>query len=63
MRVPIVDNQALNFEMPSDLDQLARDSNRAGLARHLFDAIGKVTTHRADFDVLLIYLPDAWEAC
>lgn len=37
--------------------------DRGGLARHLFDAIGKVTSYKADFDVLLIYLPDSWEAC
>jgi hypothetical protein len=33
------------------------------LARQLFDAIGRTNIHRTDFDVLLIYLPNAWEAC
>jgi argonaute-like protein implicated in RNA metabolism and viral defense len=49
--------------MGADLNQLAKASDRLGLARQLFDAIGKASTHRADFDVLLIYLPDSWAAC
>jgi hypothetical protein len=63
-RAPIVSGgDRVRFEMSSDLDQLARSGNRPELARQLFDAIGKTAVHRADFDVLLIYLPNAWEAC
>lgn len=62
-RIPLEAPPNLRFEMGSDLDQMAATRNRAQLARMLFDAIGKVGIHRANFDVLLIYLPDAWEAC
>jgi hypothetical protein len=40
-----------------------KTSNRAGLAQGLFEAIGKTGAQRASFDVLLLYLPAAWEAC
>ncbi len=63
-RTPIVSvGDRVRFEMASDLDELAKAGNRPELARQLFDAIGKTNIHRADFDVLLIYLPNAWEAC
>jgi hypothetical protein len=62
-RTPIVTGDRLRFEMAGDLDDLARQGNRLELARQLFDAIGKVGVNRADFDVLLTYLPNAWEAC
>jgi hypothetical protein len=62
-RTPIVAGDRLRFEMASDLDDLARQGDRLELARQLFDAIGKVGVNRADFDVLLMYLPNAWEAC
>ena len=50
-------------EMPASLDLLAREKNRTELARQIFDAIAKVATNRNDFDVLLMYLPNEWEAC
>lgn len=62
-RVPISLEARLRFEMPSDLDALAKASNRIELARHLFDAIGKAGTKKPEYDVLLIYLPNEWEAC
>ena len=62
-RVPLEAPPSLRFEMGSDLDQMAASANRLQLARLLFDAIGKAGIHRANFDVLLIYLPDAWEVC
>jgi hypothetical protein len=51
------------FSLPAELDRRARAANCAGLALGLFDAIGKTGSHRAEFDVLLLYLPQAWEAC
>ena len=63
-RTPVVAGDArTRYEMSSDLDDLARTGNRFELARQLFDAIGKTSTNRTDFDVLIIYLPNAWEAC
>lgn len=51
------------FVLPADLDRHVKKSNRPGLAQGLFEAIGKTGTQRASFDVLLLYLPQAWEAC
>jgi argonaute-like protein implicated in RNA metabolism and viral defense len=63
-RTPVVSGDArTRYEMSSDLDDLARAGNRIELARQLFDAIGKTIVDRADFDVLIIYLPNAWESC
>jgi hypothetical protein len=62
-RTAIVTGAPLRFEMAGDLDDLARQGNRLELARQLFDAIGKIGVNRADFDVLLTYLPNTWEAC
>lgn len=63
-RVPIVAPSApLRSVLPADLDQFAKSSDRGTLAKHLFDAIGKMSSQRANFDVLLLYLPDSWEAC
>jgi argonaute-like protein implicated in RNA metabolism and viral defense len=63
-RTPVVSSNArTRYEMASDLDDLARAGNRIELARQLFDAIGKTLVDRNEFDVLTIYLPNAWEAC
>jgi len=51
------------FPLPPELDRHAQVSNRPGLAHGLFDAIGKTGAQRANFDVLLLYLPKSWEAC
>ncbi len=51
------------FALPPELDRHAKVFNRPGLAQGLFDAIGRTTAQRASFDVLLLYLPEAWEAC
>lgn len=62
-RVPLVADAKFCFEMPNDLGELAKARNRAELAKQLFDAIGKLGRHKAGFDVLLIFLPNAWEEC
>lgn len=62
-RTPLISETARRFEMPEDLNQLALQGNRNELARQIFDAIGKLTLQRAEFDVLLMYLPNSWEAC
>lgn len=54
---------ALKLIMPDDLDEMAKRSERDQLAIHLFDAIGKAALIKSQFDVLLLYLPPAWEAC
>ncbi|WP_050399988.1 argonaute/piwi family protein [Bradyrhizobium embrapense] len=62
-RTKLISEAARRFEMPEDLNQLALTGNRNELARQIFDAIGKLTLHRSEFDVLLMYLPNSWEAC
>ena len=53
----------LRGELPADLDEFARRADRRGLATLLFDAIGKMVSQRANFDVLILYLPRSWAAC
>jgi hypothetical protein len=63
-RCPLVKPaNALKIALPDDLDGYARANDRAQLARHLFDAIGKAGQFKPQFDVLLLYLPTAWSAC
>jgi hypothetical protein len=63
-RCPLVKPaDALNIALPDDFDGLARANDRARLAQHLFDAIGKAGQFKPQFDVLLLYLPTAWSAC
>lgn len=63
-RIPLQGpSAATRSVLPADLDQLAKRGERVELARQLFDAIGKMTSQRANFDVLLLYLPRAWELC
>ncbi|HWH60005.1 MAG TPA: hypothetical protein VN682_20420 [Terriglobales bacterium] len=51
------------FILPAELDRFAKTGNKSGLARGLFETIGKTSTQRSAFDVLLLYLPSAWAAC
>jgi hypothetical protein len=63
-RAPLVPPPSgLKLSLPSDLSALAARSDRIELARHLFDAIGKAGQQRSEFDVLFLYLPQAWAAC
>jgi hypothetical protein len=62
-RLPLETPANLRFEMPADLHGLALSQQRNVLARHLLSEIGKTGNHKANFDVLLIYLPSEWEAC
>jgi hypothetical protein len=63
-RVPLLPpTPALRLELPQDLANFAKESDRGQLAKYLFDAIGKAGQHRAQFDVLLLYLPSEWAAC
>jgi hypothetical protein len=63
-RVPLVTPSGnARSVLPADLDEFARRSDNRELARHLFDAIGKMSSQRANFDVLLLYLPPMWAAC
>lgn len=55
--------QSMKYIFPADLDQLAAAGNASGLAQKLFEEIGRAGARRADFDVLLLFLPDNWEAC
>lgn len=62
-RCPVVTEPRIRFEMSSDLDGLAQNGDRLGLATALFAAIGSTKLERSNFDVLLMYLPKEWAAC
>lgn len=62
-RIPLETPPArCRFLLPVELERHAKVFNRPGLAQGLFDAIGRTGSQRAAFDVLLLYLPEAWEA-
>lgn len=63
MRCPLETSQSLRFEMSADLDALAEAKNRTELAKRLFEHIGQTKLHRANFDVVMMYLPNEWAAC
>lgn len=63
-RIPLREvGSALKTALPVEFDQLAACGNAGGLASRLFEVIGAVGARRVQFDVLILFLPDAWEAC
>jgi hypothetical protein len=64
MRTPIDDlNADLQLTFPDELDQHARRTDKHSLGRDLFQCISQFKADRSNFDCLLIYLPQRWEAC
>jgi len=64
MRTPIDDlNADLQLTFPDELDQHARRNDKHSLGRDLFQCISQFKAVRSNFDCLLIYLPQRWEAC
>lgn len=55
----------VQLELRPDLDQEIARSEKPHviLAERLTQAISALDTHRSEFDVLLIYLPQKWEMC
>lgn len=61
-RCPLVPPaESLRVEAPSACGEYALAGNGAALAREIGGALGRLIRNRANFDVLFIYLPDAWE--
>lgn len=64
LRIPLeAPSDRVRFALPEELDRYAATSNRPALANGLFEAIARTAASRASFDVLVLYLPQAWEAC
>jgi len=63
-RIPIA-TPAVNcvIELPPSLDAHAAKRAKIDLARELLDCIGRLRSVRSNFDVALVYLPEAWSAC
>jgi hypothetical protein len=55
--------QGLKFILPKECDDLVARRDAGGLAQKLFEAIGGVSSRRAEYDVLMLFLPSSWEAC
>lgn len=53
----------LEFGLGPEFDRLAAVGDKIGLARTLFEAIGKIRSMRDRYDVGLVFLPDRWSAC
>lgn len=63
-RTPVASpEQRAMIELPNELDRYAAMGARQELARALLESMARLQGIRANFDVALIYLPDAWRAC
>lgn len=61
-RIPLVPpSQNLRTEAPPVCAEHALSGNGAGLAHEIGAALGRLIRNRSNFDVLLIFLPNAWE--
>lgn len=49
--------------LPPDLDRMAREQDKFGLAKGLFEVIARLRQVRSEFDVALVYLPSDWGHC
>ncbi len=63
-RIPMAGvEDPLMLEFPTQLEQHAQRQAKIDLARGLLQCIGQLKALRSSFDVVLIYLPENWEAC
>ena len=63
-RIPLEEvGDALKITLSDEFDALAAARNAGGLASRLFEVIGAAGARRAQFDVLILFLPDTWEEC
>lgn len=63
-RTPIsVTDDSLILSFPEELNMYAAEGRKAELATGLFDCIAKLRSVRSNFDVALVYLPEAWASC
>lgn len=63
-RIPLVPPTGRTaISLSADLDALAEKRDRTGLAKGLFNAIARLRSIRAEFDVAIVYLPSEWADC
>lgn len=63
-RTPLVGpTDRTTIALPVALDQHAAAGEKLALARELFQSLARLKGLRAEFDVVLLYLPHAWAAC
>lgn len=53
----------LQFELPGDVSELVKKRDGAALLESIIHHVGKAAASRSSFDILLLYLPNEWEAC
>lgn len=63
-RIPIIDqNDRLKIEFPDQLNKHAAQRDKLKLAEELFQCIARLKLERSNFDVAIVYLPEAWSEC
>jgi hypothetical protein len=63
-RTPLIEpTDRTVISLPDALDRHAEAGAKFDLARELFQSLGRLMLVRADFDVVLLYLPASWAAC
>lgn len=62
-RIPLIDAPSnLQFELP-DVSELVKKRDGAALLDSIIHHVGKADVLKPSFDILLLYLPNEWEAC
>jgi len=56
-------SDTLKVSVSKECDIIAESGDGMRLSEELFSAISKLLIQRSNFDVILIYLPPAWERC
>jgi len=56
-------NKELKIELEDDANVLASVNSYQALAEKIIDGIRKLSVHKANLDVVFIYLPKSWETC
>ena len=63
-RTPLIGpTDRTTIALSDTLDHYAKAGQKHELARELFQSLARLTLLRAEFDVVLLYLPHAWAAC
>jgi len=63
-RIPlIVAPSTLQFEMSDECTKIVEERNGVALLEQILHFVGKAAASRSSFDILMMYLPQEWEAC
>ena len=63
-KIPLINpTDDLKFELPTECNVYAKAKNGPAVMEQIMHSIGQLSRKRSSFDVVLLYLPDAWRDC